>query len=68
MNIWMMWEKLNETLHEKEDFYSHLNIENISDVDYAHAKGVFKDSQTKKFGEYHDFVCSKRYIFFSCCI
>ena len=37
------WEKLNETsLPEKEDFYSHLNIKDITDVDYAHAKRVFK--------------------------
>ena len=25
----------NETLPEKEDFYSHLNIEDITDADYA---------------------------------
>ena len=35
------WEKLNETsLPEKEDFYSHLNMEHIADEDYAHAKRV----------------------------
>ena len=29
------WEKLNETsLPEKEDFYSYLNMEDISDADY----------------------------------
>ena len=33
------WEKFNETsLHEKEDFYSHLNIENITDTEYTHKK------------------------------
>ena len=33
------WEKFNETsLTEKEDFYSHLNIEDICDADYTHAK------------------------------
>ena len=33
------WEKLNETsLPEKDDFYSHLNMEDITDADYAHAK------------------------------
>ena len=38
------WEKFNETsLHEKEDFYSHLNIENITDTEYTHKKRVFKD-------------------------
>ena len=33
------WEKINET-PEKEDFYKHLNIEDITDVYYAHAKRV----------------------------
>ena len=33
------WEKINET-PEKEDFYRHLNIEDITDVYYAHAKRV----------------------------
>ena len=38
------WEKLNETtLPEKEGFYSHLNMEDITDADYAHAKRVCKD-------------------------
>ena len=35
------WEKVNETtLPEKEEFYSNLNIENITDVDYMHAKSL----------------------------
>ena len=30
------WEKFNKiSLLEKEDFYSHLNIEDITDADYA---------------------------------
>ena len=38
------WEKFNETsLPEKEDFYSHLNMEDISHGDYSHAKRVCKD-------------------------
>ena len=42
------WEKFNETtLPEKEDFYSHINIEDISDADYAHAKRVCKDFKIK---------------------
>ena len=32
------WEKFNKTsFPEKEDFYIHLNIEDITDTDYAHA-------------------------------
>ena len=31
------WEKINETsVPEKEEFYSHLNMEDITDADYAH--------------------------------
>ena len=49
------WEKFNEmSLPEKEDFYSHLNMEDITDVDYAHAKRVCKDFEIKNVGEYHD--------------
>ena len=38
------WKKINKTsLPEKEDFYSHLNIEDTTDANYAHAKRVSKD-------------------------
>ena len=48
-------EKFNETsLPEKEDFYSHLNMGDITDADYAHAKRVCKDFEIKHLGEYHD--------------
>ena len=37
------WEKSNETsLPEKEDFYSHLNLEDVNDADYSHEKRVMK--------------------------
>ena len=37
------WEKFSETsLPENEDFYSHLNMEDITDGDYAHGKRVWK--------------------------
>ena len=42
------WEKCNETsLPKKEDFYSHLNIEGITDKDYTHAKRVYKNFEIK---------------------
>ena len=42
------WEKFNETpLPEKQEFYSHLSNENITDADYAHAKRVSKDFEIK---------------------
>ena len=49
------WEKFDKTLlPEKEDFYSHLNMEDITDADYVHAKRAFKDFEIKMLGEYDD--------------
>ena len=49
------WKKFNETsLTEKEDFYSHLNMEDFTDVDYIHAKRVSRNFKVKKLGEYHE--------------
>ena len=49
------WEKLNETsLYEKEDFYSHLNMEDTIDADYAHAKNICEDFKIKNLEEYQD--------------
>ena len=47
--------KINETsLPEKQDFYSHLNMEDITDADYVQTKRVCKNFQLKNLGEYHD--------------
>ena len=49
------WEKFNETsLNGKKDFYSHLNMKDITDVDYTCAKKVCKDFEIKNLEEYHD--------------
>ena len=50
------WEKFNKTsLPEKEDFPSRLNMENITDADYTHARRVCKDFEIcKNLDEYHD--------------
>ena len=49
------WEKINETsLHEKEDFYSNLNMKDITDANYTQAKRFCKDFEIKNLGEYHD--------------
>ena len=47
------WEKLNETsLPEKEDdFYTHLNMEDITDAGCAHAKRVYKEVEIKNLEE-----------------
>ena len=48
-------EKFNETsLPIKEDFYSHLNMEDIEDIDYRHGNNVFKSFKLENLGDYHD--------------
>ena len=41
-------------LPSKEDFYSNLNIEDISDIDYRHANNVFKRFKLENLGDYHN--------------
>ena len=49
------WEKFDETtLPPKEDFHSNLNLEDISDEDYALAQKVWDLFEIKNRGEYHD--------------
>ena len=48
-------EKFNETaLLPKKDFYSNLNLEDISHEDYKHAQKVWDVFEIKNLGEYHD--------------
>ena len=43
------WEKFNEaSLYEKNDFYSHLDMEDIIDADYAHVKRLCKYFEKKQ--------------------
>ena len=49
------WEKFDETsLSDKEAFYNKLNLEGISDEDYAHAQKVWEVFEINNCGEYHD--------------
>ena len=49
------WERFDETsLPDKEAFYSSLNMEGITSVDYRHAKRVYKEFKLKNLGDYHD--------------
>ena len=49
------WQKLDETtLPHKEAFHSNLNLEDISDEDYAHAQKLWYVFKIKNRGEYHD--------------
>ena len=50
--------KFNQkSLPEKEEFWSNLNMEGITDVDKMNAKRVSKDFEIKNLGEYHDLYC-----------
>ena len=49
------WENFNETtLPEKEELSNNLNMEDITEANYMHAKKVCKDFELKQLGEYHD--------------
>ena len=49
------WEKFNETtLPPKKDFYSNLNLEDISDEDPKHTQKVWNVFEIKNPGEYDD--------------
>ena len=48
------WEKFDKTTTPpKEAFYSTINLEGISDVDYAHVQRVWEIFEIS-FGEYHN--------------
>ena len=50
-----IWEKSDENrLPPKEAFYSNLNLEDISDEDYAHAQKVWDVFEINDRGKYHD--------------
>ena len=49
------WERFNETsLPDKKAFYSELNLEDITDEDYAHTQKMFEELSLKNLGDYHD--------------
>ena len=48
------FDKFNEKLPPKEDFYSIMNNEHITNKDYKHAQTVWKTFKLKTMGEYHD--------------
>ena len=52
---WTNFERLSATeLPSKNEFYSRLAEEGISDDDYAHAQNVWKTFGCKTFMDYHD--------------
>ena len=63
------WETFNEiSLPEKEEFYSLLNMEDITDEDYMHAKRASKDFEIITLTGLSRFILSKRYLIVRCCI
>ena len=49
------WKKFKEeSLPDKESFYSKLNNEHITDENYAHAQKVWNAFNINNLGEYHD--------------
>ena len=41
-------------MSDKKSFYSEFCLENVTDEDHIHAQNVFKESEIKNLGEYHD--------------
>ena len=49
------WKRFDEiSLPNKKDYYSCLNMEDITDIDYRHAKKIFKELEVNNLGDYHD--------------
>ena len=57
MNTWMTGKDLMKSLTKlsnRDVFYSNWNIEAITNVDYRHAKRVYREFNNKNLGDYHD--------------
>ena len=55
MNTWIAGKDFMKHHYQiKKSFYSGLNLEDITDKDYAHAQNVFKELKLKNLGDYHD--------------
>ena len=54
MNDWENFNKMSMALLEKEDFCSNLNMGEITESDYMHAKRICKDFEIKHLDKYHD--------------
>ena len=49
------WERFDKKLLlDKEIFYSNRKMKNITDVNYRHAKRVYKEFNNKDLGDYYD--------------
>ena len=57
------WENFNETLPEKEDFYSHLDMEHATGADCVHTKIVCKYFEIKNLTQYHNLYLKSNTLF-----
>ena len=57
---------IETSLPKKQDLYSHLDIEHITDEDYAQKKSACKYFEKEDLGEYHDYdLYVQSYVLFS---
>ena len=54
MNTWIARTNLMKHLCQTKNIFTTAQMEDITDVDYRHAKRVFKVFNNKNVGEYHD--------------
>ena len=64
MNIWMTGKKyMKHDYLKKEHFHSHLNMKDITNAGYAHAKRICSDLKIRNLGDYLDlYVLSDTFI------
>ena len=63
MDSWKRFKE--ESLQDKESFYSELNKEDITDEEYEHAQKLWDTFNIKKLGEYHDFYVQSDTLLFA---
>ena len=52
MDSWEIFDELK--LPDKKYFYSCLNMEDITDIDYKYGKGIFREFTMNNLGDYQD--------------
>ena len=60
------WENSMKHYPPKKDFKSKLNMEDVTDTDYKHAKRVWKDFELKSLGNYNDYYVESDTLLVAC--
>ena len=64
MSIWMNVKNLmKHHCLKKKEFYSYWTMEDITNLDYMHAKRVSGDFEVKNLGEYYDLYLKNNTLF-----